>query len=422
MVFTTRIQLKRDYSHPLTYYNYYGYSPSQVTTGNLQIKKYLPDLKVEEFLTGLIKMFNLVIIPTGENKFKFQQLETWYQEGRIADVTKFIIQPEVEINKPKLYKRIDFKYEKSENVLNNAFRSLFNLEYGDLFYDNPNSAYTDNYEVKVPFENAMWERYTDTNFLTTTNWNKDLKAYTPKPILIYDNGVEDLVVSGSPDSYVTYDGFGNHYESSYRRFSNEIYLGATDTAYVLPLNWGEEQSTWTLELAPRGLFQRYYANYIFNLYNQRTRVLKVKGLFTPYLLSTLKLNDRLVVSNKRYIINTLTTDLTTGEVELELINDFRIKIQDVDTLRYANITDLSVNRTAQEVQFIIYRINFDTFDVKLSSDFLSYTLTTDNDTDIILDVSIPYNTTGSDRTDSVNLEYFKDGVSTIIQIPVLQYA
>jgi len=197
MTFTARVQLKRDYGHITTFYNKFAYTPSQSTSGSLQIKKYLPDLKVEEFLTGIIKLFNLIIIPTGENKFEFKQLETWYQEGRIIDVTKFINQPEAEINKPKLYKRIDFKYEKSENVLNNAFRSLFNQEYGDLFFDNPNSAYTENYEVKVPFENMMWERYTDTTFLTATCWNKDLKAYTPKPVLMYDNGVEDLIVNGS---------------------------------------------------------------------------------------------------------------------------------------------------------------------------------------------------------------------------------
>ena len=396
---------------------------SQTSTGNINIRNYIPDLKVTDFLTGLVKMFNMVIIPTAENTFEFIPLEKWYQDGDEIDITKFIQQSELEIGKPKLYKRIDFKHETSENVLNNEFRSLNNnQEYGDLFYENPNSSYSENYEVKTPFEDIMWERYTNTTFLTATFWNKSFQAYTPKPVLLYDNGIEfPKVGSTLTDIYWT-DGVDDYTIDRYRRFSNEIQLGGSDLSYLQTLNWGVENSVWNLTFAPNGLYQRFYSQYILNLYNQRTRVIKAKGNFNPYLLASLKLNDRVIVSNKRYIINTLTTDLTTGEVELELLNDFRDITQNTTYLRYSNIPFLIVDNTAQVVQFIIYRNNYDTFDVKLSTDFLSYPLTTDNDADILLNVTIPVNTTAADRNDVVILEYFENGVGTIIQIPVLQYA
>jgi len=400
-------------------YANFSHSYSQTTLANLNIRNYVPDITVTDFLTGLVKMFNMVIVPTAENTFEFLPLEKWYQDGEVIDITKFIQANEIEIGKPKLFKRIDFKHEKSENVLNNSFRSANNnQEYGDLFFENPNSAFTENYEVKTPFEDVMWERTTETNFLTTTFWNKDLQPYTPKPVLMYDNGLTDL-----GDYWYMIDGLGNDFSDvNYTRFSNEIPLAATDLSYLQTLNWGVENSVWNLTFAPNGLYQQFYSQYINNLYNQRTRVLKVKGNFNPYLLSTLKLNDRVIVSNKRYIINTLTTDLTTGEVELELLNDFRNILQDTTYLRFSNIPFLQVDNTAQEVQFIIYKNNYDTFDVKLSTDFLSYTLSTDNDADILLDVTIPANATAADRNDVVVLEYFENGVGTIIQIPVLQYA
>jgi len=400
-------------------YANFSHSYSQTTLANLNIRNYLPDITVTDFLTGLVKMFNMVIVPTAENTFEFLPLEKWYQDGEVIDITKYIQANEIEIGKPKLFKRIDFKHEKSENVLNNAFRSSNNnQEYGDLFFENPNSAFTENYEVKTPFEDVMWERTTGENFLTTTFWNKDLQPYTPKPVLMYNNGMTNL----SSNWYMN-NGLGFSLNSDfYVRFSNEIPLAATDLSYLQTLNWGVENSVWELQFAPNGLYQQFYSQYINNLYNQRTRVLKVKGNFNPYLLSTLKLNDRVIVSNKRYIINTFTTDLTTGEVELELLNDFRDITQDTIYLRYSNIPFLQVDNTAQEVQFIIYKNNYDTFDVKLSTDFLSYTLSTDNDADILLDVTIPANATAADRSDVVVLEYFKNGVGTIIQIPVLQYA
>jgi len=403
--------------------NVFLYGSSQTTISNLNIRNYVPDITVTDFLTGLVKMFNMVIVPTAETTFEFLPLEKWYQDGEVVDITKFIQANEIEIGKPKLFKRIDFKHEKSENVLNNAFRSQNNnQEYGDLFFENPNSAFTENYEVKTPFEDIIWERYTDSTFLTATFWNKDLNAYTPKPVLLYDNGIEFPKIGSTLTDIYYSDGTDEYNLDRYRRFSNEIQLGATDLSYLQTLNWGVENSVWNLTFAPNGLYQQFYSQYINNLYNQRTRVIKAKGFFTPYLLSSLKLNDRVVVSNKRYIINTLTTDLTTGEVELELLNDFRDITQDTRYFRFSNIPFLQVDNTEQEVEFIIYKNNYDTFDVKLSTDFLNYTLSTDNDTDILLNVTIEENTTAADRSDFVILEYFENGVGTIIQIPVLQYA
>jgi len=393
----------------------------QTSTGFINIRNYIPDLKVTDFLTGLVKMFNMVISPTAENTFDFIPLELWYQNGDEIDITKFIQANELEIGKPKLFKRIDFKHETSENILNNSFRSTNNnQEYGDVFFENPNSAFTDNHEVKTPFEDIMWERTTGENFLTTTMWNKDLQPYTPKPVLMYYNGLQGL--GPYADNIIFSDGLTTITRSFYNRFSNEIQLGGSDLSYLQTLNWGVENSVWNLTFAPNGLYQRFYSQYILNLYNQRTRVIKAKGNFNPYLLASIKLNDRVIVSNKRYIINTLTTDLTTGEVELELLNDFRDITQNTTYLRYSNIPFVIVDNTAQVVQFIIYINNYDTFDVKLSTDFLSYPLTTDNDTDILLEVTIPVNATAADRNDIVILEYFENGVGTIIQIPVLQYA
>jgi hypothetical protein len=365
----------------------------------------------------------MVIIPTAENTFEFLPLELWYQNGNEIDLTEFVEAEDIEIGKPKLFKRIDFKHEKSENVLNTNYMEMNPpLEYGDLFFDNPNSAFTENYEVKTPFENVMWERTTGTDFLTSTMWTKDRQPYTPKPILMYNNGIETFEGASTNSIYFKNSSGVNILSNKYRRFSNEIQLAGTDLNYLQTLNWGVENSVWNLSFAPNGLYQQFYSQYINNLYNQRTRVLNVKAHFNPYLLTSIKLNDRIILSNKRYLINTMTTDLTTGDVNLELINDFRDVTQNTTYLRYSNLQTLQVDNTAQEVQYIIYRNNYDTFDVKLSSDFLSYTLSTDNDTDILLDVTIPANATAADRLDAVFLEYFKDGVGTIITLPVLQYA
>ena len=398
-------------------YNRKAYATANSTSGELQVSRYMPDMTVDTFLSAIVKAMNLVIVPTGEDRFLFQPMEAWYQEGDLRDITEFVEAEDIEISRPNLFKQIAFKYEKSENVLNNAYRTLYNLDYGDLIFDNPDSAFTSNYEVKLPFENIMWERYTDTDFITATCWNKDLKAYTPKPILMYYYGIQPL-----SDGAVYYtDGVTPQLYLEYPRFTNELELGGSDLSYLRTLNWNAEISTWYLAQATNGLFQQYYANSIFNIYNQRTRVIKAKARFNTNLLTSLKLNDKIALSNKRYTINSMTTDLTSGEVNLELLNDFRV-IDGSPLLRYSDKTALSVDNTAQVVQFLIYKINYDTFDTVTSGGFLSYPITADNDADIVLDVTIPANTSGVEREDSIALQYYKNGVLTEIKIDVYQYA
>lgn len=415
MTFDSEVNLKKSSG----IYNRKAWAYADTTSGDLQVSRYMPDMTVDTFVTAIVKAMNLVIVPIAEDRFLFQPMEAWYQEGDLRDITEFVEAEDIEISRPNLFKQITFKYEKSENILNNAYRTLYNLDYGDLIFDNPDSAFTSNYEVKLPFEDIMWERYTDTNFITATCWNKDLKPYTPKPILMYFNGGQALS-PGEPIKY-TADGTTFSVNTVYPRFTNEIALGGTDLSYVNTLNWNTEISTWYLAQATNGLFQQYYANSIFNIYNQRTRVIKAKAHFNTYLLTSLKLNDKIALSNKRYTINSMTTDLTSGEVNLELLNDFRV-IDGSPLLRYSNMTALSVDNTAQVVQFLIYKINYDTFDTVTSGGFLSYPITTDNDADIVLDVTIPANTSGIERDDSIALQYYKNGVLTEIKIDVIQYA
>ena len=417
MTYDAFVNLKRNaIPSSLNYFYKTAYSYANTTSGDLEIRRYIPDLTVEAFVSAIVKALNLVVIPINETTFKFQPLEAFYAEGRIVDLTEYIQAEDIEINKPNLFRQIAFKYEKSENVLNTNFRNTFNRDYGDLTFDNPTSAYTANYEVKLPFENMMWERYTGTNFLTATCWNINLQPYVPKPVLLYYNGSQFV---GDPIYYT--DGTSFDTNTSYPRFSNEITLGGNDLAHLQTLNFGDEISTWFLGSAPSGLFQEYYSDSIYNIYNQRTRVIKAKANLNTYWLTSLKLNDRVIVSNKRYLINTMTTDLTTGEVDFELINDFR-DINGAVARQFSNLAGLELDNTLHNIEFLIFKTDYDTFDVVASGGFLSYPLSADNEDDIVLKVTIPANTTGVERDDSVALQYYKNGVLTEVKIDVYQNA
>lgn len=391
-----------------------GATTFQTSISQLQIKNYIPDITINDFMNGLIKMHNLMIIPISESVFEFIELENWYNRGKINDITEKIIDDSIEISKPNLFKKIDFKYETSQSYLNDLYYTTLNQYYGDLFYENAQSSFSENYELKLPFENVIWRLEAGTNWLTTTLVDKSFSAYTPKPMIIYNNGSETLTTPFKWNNLGVYTN-GN----AYRRFSNELLIGGTDFAYLHSLNWGAETSPFYQQSVANSLYSLFYQNYIANLYNQRSRVVKVKGTFTPSEIAKLYMNDRIVLSNKRYLINNLQINLSTGLVDFELISDFRNLIENFSG-RYSNLPALYVDNTAQEVEYIIYISDYDNFDVKAKATFVTNAASTGNTNDILLNVTIAANTSGVDRADTIDLEYFKDGVSTLVSIPITQ--
>ena len=127
------------------------------------------------------------------------------------------------------------------------------------------------------------------------------------------------------------------------------------------MNWGVEISSYFLQPINNSLFNNYYLAYLNNLYSLKSRMVKVK-MRLPYLeLLNLGLNDRIVISDKRYIINQYTTDLTTFESNFELIQDFR-------SLNYDNTTSRRVDNQP---------ITFDVFTT--SKEPLTWTVLNDDD-------------------------------------------
>jgi hypothetical protein len=380
------------------------------------IASYVPDIKVSDFFMGLVKMFNLIITPTDSRTFKLEPLELYYQQGQIKDLTEYIYSDEADIEKPKLFKSIEFTYEKSENILNNAFNDLFNRQYGDLIYNSATTADSGKYEIKLPFEDVIWERATGSNFMTATLLNKDLQPYTPKPILMYENGIETVSPTIKLDV-----GSGFNSLSTYMRFSNEINLAATDLSYLYSLNFGVEVSPWYLANAPQGLYKRFYEQYIANLYNQKTRVVKVKAKLEPLELTSLKLNNRIIIRDNRYIINSFTTDLTNGEASFDLINDYRALGYNSVGYRFANIEMANVDNTAQEFQVDVYMGLFANAVVATETGWASWSGSGLQTSDFSVNVSIAANATGLERTKNFEIKFEDfDGNIVFAQIPLTQ--
>jgi hypothetical protein len=316
-----------------------------------------------------------------------------------------------------MYKNINFKYQKSENILNTKFDDLFlttrNFSYGDLAYEQIDSLESGTFAVELPFENAMYERKTDSNFQTITFKTKDLNNYLPKPLLMYDNGLNTV----SPN--IKIDLLTGSYSSvsQYRRFSNDY-----DNGTILTLNWGEEISTWFLSNVSNGLYKRHYENYLGNIFNIKSRLVIVKCYFNSVELLDIKLNDRIIIRDKKYTINKLTTDLTSGETTMELLTDYRSGEVPIGN-RYSFEPFYEVDNTAQSIEVLLLKNVSPTISLAIPAfGWITYT-TAIYDTDTTIRVDISANATGVQRIGYVGGKW-EDELGNIldIEIPIIQNA
>lgn len=296
-----------------------------ISVGNLAINKYFPEIKIEDFFSGLLKMFNLTCYSNDGINYTVEQLESYYGAGSDVDITKYVLQDKKALNRVKIYKRINFEYEKSESFVNVAFESNSGIPYGTLRYVNTPPTEGEEYSIKLPFEDLNFQNLKDllqVGYCLNTSYSK----YIPKPIILYDYNPTALTTLTGTTFYISTALSGtasNTTVNEYKAFGQE-YLDTTVTPNeTYGLNFPPQQSTLTNEIISNGLYKNYYFNYFNNIYNYKARLVKVSAILPTSIITSLKLNDSIIIRDSKYLINTYTTDLTTGLVQFELLTDQR---------------------------------------------------------------------------------------------------
>jgi len=325
---------------------------------NTDLASLSPVMKISEFFSGILKIFNMTCYGITDNSFQVEPLDDWYSAGAIVDISPFTDVDTIDVDRMKLYKKITMKYQDSESFLNKQFSQLFMREYGNTTYQYPYDG--DEYTLDVPFENLLQTKFTGTNLQVGYSLNNEFAPYVPKPILLYQYDNKDVDFhfnNGSTTSNIT----------NYTPFGQDLYTNLTDYT----LNFAPDISTILNVPVQQTLFGTYYFSYLYNLYNLKQRLISVKTILPIALLTGLRLNDRLVIRDKRYIINSMQSNLTTGEVNFQLILDFRPM----------------VNSTQ------IPNVGVDGGDIQLSIDFVNDTysaLMTSSNPDVTITPSLIY--------------------------------
>lgn len=296
-------------------------STSQSFTTDVIMSDQMPEMKVYDFMTGLVKMFNLVIDPVSRTKFNVEPLDDWYADGNNYDITEYVDISSIKVVKPELNRRISFKYQESGSYIEEAYRNANGgVGYGDLRADFNFDGAELPYETT--FELMKYQKLDDlnngvTNFLVGKSIDKEGKPYIGAPVIFYSPSVIDI--SAYPIGFLDETGRTNTPSDQVYLIGNVNNEVAADVTQML--SYGLEVDAFHEQSFVQTLYNQFWEDYITDLYSSQRRIYQMKAILPAKVSSRLKMNDKLDINGRRYVINEIQINLRTDEATLELLND-----------------------------------------------------------------------------------------------------
>lgn len=281
----------------------------------------IPKMKIIDFLNAVFKMFNLTAYERG-GQIVVRTLQSFYAAGSYFDITEYVDMSQSSVAPSTLFKQIDFQYKGLGTLFAINHKEQFNLDWATEQYALEAKYDGVNYEVNVDFEHMKYERLRDqvTNGITTVQWgwmvdkvNTDGSGspYIGLPLVFYP-------VSSTGNNIYIYNGSTRDVITTYFVPSNSVdKVSATDSSNI---NFKAELNEYEGVIYEGTLFDEYYSSYIESVFNSQTRILRVSAYLPIKILTEYKPEDTFIVSDRGYKINSISTDITTGKSEIELIN------------------------------------------------------------------------------------------------------
>ena len=294
------------------------------------IQNQMPEIKVIDFLTALFKMFNLTAFVNSTGEIEVRTLDnsdtdSYYHSTNSTsyDITKYVDVETKTIDVALPYKEILFKYDDLESFFALNHEQLFNQEWGSVNYNQDSSSVFlagTTYKINIPFSHFKYERLLNgaDSSNTSIQWgwsvNENQEAYKGKPLVFYP-----IRNSGNNVSYLNPN---NQDEGivNYNVPSNSKYLNDTSGEGNINFNAEINEYDRPIKSFTGTLFANYYDNYITNIFNTKNRLTKIKARLPLNIVLNYALNDIFVINGQNYRINSITTNLTTGEADIELLN------------------------------------------------------------------------------------------------------
>ena len=317
-------------------------APQGINGNTIDMGDAMPQMKIKDFVNGVIKSFNCILIPTSGTTIEIHNLQDWYALGTTKNWSPFIDVKDIEHDKLPIPSIISMTHKESECLASEYYRNINRREFGSVSFAPEIDYPTDEFKLETPFNvicpqvmdevNANGQRVRATELNIPRFMDKDDKAVQQDLTLFYYGGKQSV-----SDTY----------------FFNGI------TQYVLPLMTSYSayptitssySMAFGLEYSVRGdapvnsIYNLYWKEYLSRMYSTQSRLVKMTGIIPVGEWLNFALNDTIAISGNYYKVQSVKYDMLTEMANLELIT-----YPDVDIMTFTTtgqkpvFTDVVVN-------------------------------------------------------------------------------
>ena len=307
----------------------------------------MPQIKIKDFVNGVLKVFNLIAIPISDTEIELHNIYDWYELGTIKDYTPYIDVTEISHEKIPVPRDISFSHKESEILANAYYKKISNREFGSISYS-PNVDFpSDELKVETIFNvltpslmdevNSMGQKIRTTELNMPVFLDLDGKPVKQDLTLFYYGGKQTVT-----DTYF-FDGV----------LQTIFPLMTCYSSY--PTNKTNFSTAFGIENSFNGdaplktMYMEYWHKYVSRMYSDRSRIVRMKAILPVLEWLKMQLNDTIVVSGNYYKLQSIAYDMLSEVANLELITypdvNFLTIDSDGDTIDYGDPTENSQGLT-----------------------------------------------------------------------------
>lgn len=323
-------------------YNYYLYGSfdNYAEMNTIALLKSLPSMKVSDFVSNFVKLFNLRIRQDNANnkKLYFERPQEWY--NKTLDYTRYADISDYSMESNTLYKDYDFKHYTSKYIgnVNYAVANVNNpigKEFGESTLKITGDTLTSSYKLETS-STITPQVLLNTQFATSYGFNNDkpsagVPAYGSlyKPnlgelTLFYNGGPVDM---GSDFQFAFKIGSAKSATTEVNRFS----ISDIDETDITSQRYKRMNYSNSLGFSPTvdvlrsvgldfNLYSNHYDDTISRLNAPNGRIKTITCWLPSFELTNFDLRNNIIIGDQIHSIEEAALNLVSGKATLKLLN------------------------------------------------------------------------------------------------------
>ncbi len=373
------------------------------------------DVPTLDFLSSILKTFNLKILEDKNQIYKMEWLNKFHNEP--IDITEYVDLAEKNVESQQRYKKIKISHNEEDYLRNESFRSLMGFEYGTEVYESESSDVSEEYEIETGFNILSYFNINNSNIVTSYGFDSEIKPVNPETLTIFfkndrtatqiynDNNVQQQLKIRDTSTTLNLN--------YYIPFQNTD--GFDDVSTSLALTFNNEVFPIDNEVCESNLYSKFYDLDFRKIYANNTYINNFTAYLPAPILNEITMQNTLIIRDKKYSIYEMNIDVASGKSELKLI-DFHKAFEDNSEFVYPPFFGASYDGTENNFRYAINQGQNISADIVIAQYVIEYTNTTTelynlslgevflfielNDTSKILLVGAKYGATASYVTNS----------------------